>query len=387
MHGPLLQLQRGVGEPAEGDRQPEVDGPVGQDGRQGLSVGQPEAGQQGDEDELDHTEAARGDGDGSQDVGQAVGGQQVDRGDDVAEGGHEHPQRRRVQQPVCRRPPAGPPQEGPVVDQHGEPGGQPLHQRGEPVGVEEPDVGRHRVDDPAGPLLAPGQQVEEAAERPEQDHAHRRGHQHEDGGRGGAVPVEPARYPEPVEHEERDERAPEQHVEDHRRPDPLGAEGEPGVGAGHAGLGQQPVPEGCARCGPPGRHVAEGQGGQVDPEQPEPARPAVGEHGVGELRVCGQGGDLQQHPEGEVGDVDVGEGADLVAVGDGQRQRHVEHEEEGEHGADADAHLTAHEGPTVPPPAVPRRGRRTAPRHVVRRGSHRIHVGTARPSGPVMLSA
>ena len=61
--------------------------------------------------------------------------------------------------------------------------GQPLDQRGEPVGVEEADVGGHGVDDPAGPFLATGQEVEEPAEGAEQHHADGGGHQHQDRGR------------------------------------------------------------------------------------------------------------------------------------------------------------------------------------------------------------
>jgi hypothetical protein len=231
----------------------------------------------------------------------------------VPEGGHEYPQRGGVEQPVGRRPPDRPGQEPLVLHEHGEPPGQPLEQRGEAVGVEEADVGRHAVDDPAGPLLAPGQQVEEHTEGTEQDHADRRRHHHQDGGRGGAVPVG-AGHPEAVGAEEADQRAPEDGVQHDRRADALGAEGEPGVGPGHARLGQQAVAEGRSRGRAAGRHVAEGQGGEVDPEQAEPGGAAVGEHGVGELGVGHQGGHLEEDAEGEVGHVDVGERPDLAAV-------------------------------------------------------------------------
>jgi len=75
----LLELERGVGETAEGDRQPEVDRPVGEHARQRLAVGQAEAGQHGHEHEFDHAQASRRDRDGGQDVGETVGGEQVDR--------------------------------------------------------------------------------------------------------------------------------------------------------------------------------------------------------------------------------------------------------------------------------------------------------------------
>ena len=199
----LLELERGVGQPAEGDGQPEVDGPVGEHPGQRLSLGQAEPGQHGDQDELDHAQTARGERDGGQDVGQPVGGEQVHRGDEVAEGGHEHPQGCGVEEPVGGGPATGAPQQRPVVDQHGEPGSQPLDQRGEPVGVEEADPGGHGVDGPGGPLLAPGQQVEEAAEGAQEDDADGRGHQDQDRGRRRSVAVEPGRDPEPVQDQER----------------------------------------------------------------------------------------------------------------------------------------------------------------------------------------
>ena len=76
--------------------------------------------------------------------------------------------------------PDGPASQGAVLHQDGEPVGQPLDQRGGPVGVEEADAGGHRADDPAGPLLAPGQQVEEPAEGAEEDHADAGGHEDQD---------------------------------------------------------------------------------------------------------------------------------------------------------------------------------------------------------------
>jgi len=88
----LFQLERRVGETAEGDREPEVDRPVSEHRRKGLAVGQAESGQHRHQHEFDDAETARGDRDGGQDVGQPVGGQQVHGGQEVAEGGHEHPE-------------------------------------------------------------------------------------------------------------------------------------------------------------------------------------------------------------------------------------------------------------------------------------------------------
>jgi len=202
VHGALLQFERCVGQAAEGDGQPEVHGTVGEHPRQRLTVGEAETGQHRHQDEFDDAQAPRGDRDGGQDVGQSVGGQQVHRTDHVAEGGHEHPERRCVQQPVGRRPSAGPPQEGAVVDQDREPVGQTLDQGRETVRVEKPDVSRHGADDATGPLLAPGEEVEEPTEGAEQDHAHGRRHQHQDGSGRRAVAVETGRHPEPVEDQE-----------------------------------------------------------------------------------------------------------------------------------------------------------------------------------------
>ncbi len=60
--------------------------------------------------------------------------------------------------------------------------------------------------------------------------------------------------------------------------------------------------------------MAEREGRLVDPEQAEPGGSTGGEHRVGELRVGRQCGDLQQDAEGQVGHIDVGEGAHLAAV-------------------------------------------------------------------------
>jgi len=82
----------------------------------------------------------------------------------VSEGGHEDPQRSGVEQPVGRRPTDRSSQKAFVLHQHGEPARQPLEQRGEAIGVEKADAGRCTVDDAAGPLLAPGEKVEEHTE-------------------------------------------------------------------------------------------------------------------------------------------------------------------------------------------------------------------------------
>ena len=294
----------------------------------------------------------------------------------MPEGGHEDPERGGVEQPVGRRPSHRLAQQHPVLHQHGEAAGQSFEQRREAVGVEEADVGRDTVDDTAGPLLAPGEQVEESPEGAEEYDPDGSGHHHQDGGRGRAVRP---RHPEPVGHEEPDQRAPEDDVEHHGRADALGPEGEARVGTGHAGLGHQPVPEGGAGGRAARRNVAEGQGREVDPEEAEAGGAPVGEDRVGELGVGHQRSNLQQQPQGQVGHVDVGERPDLAAVAGQQRDGHVEGEQEHQDGADAEAHLTTHEGSSVPPPTVSGRDRRSSLEHCCRLGRHHLHVDTERP--------
>ncbi len=300
----------------------------------------------------------------------------------MGEGRHEDPQGGGVEQPVGRGPAHRPGQQGLVVHEDREPPGQPLDQRREAVGVEEADVGGHRMDDAAGPLLSPGQQIEEPAEGAEQDHPDGRGHHQQDGRGGRSVAVHAGR-PEPVGGQEGDQRTPEESVEHDGGADPLRAEGEAGVRTRHAGLGQQSVAEGRPRGGPTRADVAEGQGRQVDPEDPAPRRAAVRQDRVRELGVGHECGQLEQHADGQVGRVDVGQGADLAAVAGQQRDRHVEQEEEDEDGADAQADFAPHERPAVPPPTVPARARPPPFRPVCRVGLHRQHVDTQeRPDLP-----
>lgn len=117
----FLELEGGVGEPTEGDRQPEVHRSVGEHARQCLAGSRSEPGDHRDEDEFDDAEAAGGDGDGGQDVGQPVGHQEVDGRDEVAEGGDEDPQGCRIEQPVGRGPANGPTGQGTVLHERAEP--------------------------------------------------------------------------------------------------------------------------------------------------------------------------------------------------------------------------------------------------------------------------
>ncbi len=298
----------------------------------------------------------------------------------MTERGDEHPERGGIEQPVGRRPPDGPAGEGAVPHEGGEPVGQPLHQRGGPVGVEEPDPVGHPAHHPAGPLLASGQQVEQAAEGTEQDHTDPGGHEDQDRRRARLPAVMTGRGVEAVGDQEGHQRAPEHGIEHHRRADALGPEGEPGVRSAHPGLGEQAVAQGRAGSGAPGRDMAEGQRGHVDPEQPEAPGTIVGEHGVGQLGVGGQRADLQQQAEGEVAQVDVGQRAHVTPVAGQEGQGHVEGEQEHQEGAHAQADLTTDERSPVPPP----------PERPGRRGClialHPDHVDTPDPLGPAMLA-
>ena len=79
MGRPLLELERGVGQSSERNRKPKVDRPVGKHTRQRCAFCHSEASQHRHQHELDDAQAARGDRNGSQDVGEPVGGKQVHR--------------------------------------------------------------------------------------------------------------------------------------------------------------------------------------------------------------------------------------------------------------------------------------------------------------------
>ena len=112
--------------------------------------------------------------DGREDVGQAVGDEQVDRRDHAAEGPQEDPQARGVEQPVERGEREGPPEGPSIVHQQGDPVGHLGDQGGHLVGIDHGEVARDGVDPVGGGALAPRDQED----RPEE------GHQQEDPGQG-----------------------------------------------------------------------------------------------------------------------------------------------------------------------------------------------------------
>ncbi len=176
----MLHLEGGVGESPEGDGQPEVDGPVGQHTRQGRRRVRPETGDHGNQHELDDAQSARSHRDGGQDVGQSVGGEQVDGGDEVAEGRHEDPEGGCIENPVGRRPTDGPHEHRAIGQQDGESSGQAFHEGCGPDRIEEPDPLRDLPHDSAGPLLTAAEQQEDAAECRQQDDSQAGGHDNKD---------------------------------------------------------------------------------------------------------------------------------------------------------------------------------------------------------------
>lgn len=95
--------------------------------------------------------------------------------------------------------------------------------------------------------------------------------------------------------------------------------------------------------------MTQGERGQVDSEEPQTRGSLAREHGVRELRIGPECGDLQEHPEGQIGHVDMGECTHLAAVVEDERKGDVEDEQEDDDGADAQSDVSSHEGPAVPP--------------------------------------
>lgn len=101
---------------------------------------------------------------------------------------------------------------------------------------------------------------------------------------------------------------------------------------------------------------------------------------MGELGVGGQRTELEQDPDGQVPEVDVGQRVDLGPVARQQRECEVEDEEESEYRADAQADLAADERSPVPPTTVGWVGWVDWGRVSPRLGHHSLHVGT--PGAP-----
>jgi hypothetical protein len=224
----------------------------------------------------------------------------------------------------------------------------------QPVRFDERQSFTDTTDHLPGALRPASEQPGETAEHDEEDGADGGGGHDEDRAVGRRAPVVPDRHVEAMGDEDADKGEPEEDVQHDGRADALGSEGEPGIGARHPRLGEEPVAEGGGRRRAARGHMAEGERRQVDAEEPQPAGAAVGQDGVSQLGVGDEGGDLEEDSEDQVGGVDMGQAADLGPVGGGQGQGHVEDEEEGQDGAHAEADFAASERPPVPPAAPSR---------------------------------
>jgi len=235
-----------IGAGADRDRQPEVEEAPGDHPEPGDAGRDAEADQRGRRHRLDDSEAARGERHRREHVGDSVGDKEVDGPGDVAVGSDEGPQRARVEQPVRSRPQNGVLQKLPVRCQRPQAGGEALDDAFHLVLGDPRQASCHRSQCSHGMGLAARQR---------QDESGKGGGQHgaDDCDRDiGAV--------EAVQGDGDHERHPQHGIEDDGRADPLGGEGEAGIGPAHAAGGEQPVAEAGAAGGAAGDHVAHRQG-------------------------------------------------------------------------------------------------------------------------------
>ena len=271
-------LQRDVGGGARGDRQPEVHQPPAEHAEGRDAAGNTEADQQQGCGAVDDAEAARGDGQYAEDVGDPVGGEQLGRVHVAAERRYEAPQGRGVEQPVERRPRQRRSHDLPVADEVRQRRSDPQEKALEPVPVRARDLAAGGMHDPGCPARSPGEPEREGG------HQYQR-HRADDGDRHVDRVEARDRY--------RDHQGqPQQDVQDDRGPHALGRHHHRGVRALHALRGEQLVsdPRAAHRAG---RDDMRHRGRcQVDAEQPgQPRSPGrrqqrTGEQGVAEQRHC-----------------------------------------------------------------------------------------------------
>src|ERR1700712_75093 len=108
---PNLVRQPGVAGEADGDRHPEAEQPVGNDGEYSNGRWRAERHQRRHQDALDHAQSPRSDGQCGGHVGEPVGDEQADDPEAVVEGADEGPERDRIEQPVRGSPTGGTPEE------------------------------------------------------------------------------------------------------------------------------------------------------------------------------------------------------------------------------------------------------------------------------------
>ncbi len=132
-----------------------------------------------------------------------------------------------------------------------------------------------------------------------------------------------------VEEHRHQQCRPQDGIEHQRRAHALHAQGEAGVGSGHAGLVEEAVGDGCPRCGASRHDVAHGQARHVDPQQAGATRALVVQHRVGELAVGHPRRALEDDAGDHVGDVDPSQQVDgLAGAGELGQDQVLENEDE-----------------------------------------------------------
>ena len=262
-----------------------------------------------------------GDGNGAQHVGDAVGGEQLDRVDEMPEGGDERPQRGGVEEPVESRPTAAPVLR--TVRSWARCTTESPTWRTSRSRRSAPTRGMRRPTDRTdahGPLPAGGEGVRQHC-RPEQgEQAHQRGDD-VDGMEAG-------------QGDRHQQRHPQHDVEHDGRPDGLGRHGEAGVGALDALGGEQAVTDPGSSGRSSRDDMGDGRGGEDDPDDREEPGPAVGQERAGQLGVAHDGARLEGDPRHEPPDVELAEEMEVLArphqLGDHQvfdDEQNQEHEE------------------------------------------------------------
>src|SRR6266542_799663 len=310
-----LGPQRQVGQPADRDRQPEVQDPVGDHPEQGDVPGRPEADQRRGQHELDDAQARRRDRQHRQHVGEPVGDQQVVQPDPVPERADEHPQRGGVEQPVGGGPARRAADQGAVGDQGAQAVGEPPDDGDHPVRVEQRQPRGGGAEDLDRSLLATHQQ---------HDHGREGGDE-----QGAEHPSGAVQRVVAVQRDRRHQGDPEQHVEHHRRADALGGQRERGVGARQPRRGEQPVPQCAARGRAARHHVAHGQGRELRAQQHvEPwLGLAAGQHRPGQQCVGDDRERLQRHCQQQPAQVHLAEAVERPVDAGDLRDQEVDHHE------------------------------------------------------------
>ena len=260
--------QRDVGAAADGDGEPEVHEAPAQHGQGGDVLRDAERHQQGAGRRFDDAQAAGRDGNGAQHIGDAVRREQLDRVDEMAEGGHEGPQRCRVEEPVERGPQQRPVADVAVLGQLHDRVADLPDQSLQAVGSHPGNAPAHGSHGPHRPLSAGREGVCQHGRPEQREQAYQRG-DHVDGVEAG----EGDRY---------EQRHPQHDVEHDGRPDGLGRHGEARVGPFHALGGEQAIADSGSSGRPPRDDMGDGRGGQDDPDDREEPGATTGQERAGQ---------------------------------------------------------------------------------------------------------